>query len=79
MAEAYLKDYKRVIPCAVNLTGQYGVDNLYVGVPCVIGAGGVEKVVEIALTDEAKANFQVSVDAVKELLAACKSIDPTLA
>jgi malate dehydrogenase len=79
MAEAYLKDYKRVIPCAVNLTGQYGVDNLYVGVPCVIGAGGVEKVVEIALTPEAKANFQVSVDAVKELLAACKSIDPSLA
>jgi malate dehydrogenase len=79
MAEAYLKDYKRVIPCAVNLTGQYGVDNLYVGVPCVIGAGGVEKVVEIALTAEAKANFQVSVDAVKELLAACKAIDPTLA
>lgn len=79
MAEAYLKDYKRVIPCAVNLTGQYGVDNLYVGVPCVIGAGGVEKVVEIALTPEAKANFQVSVDAVKELLAACKAIDPSLA
>jgi malate dehydrogenase len=78
MAEAYLKDYKRVIPCAVNLTGQYGVDNLYVGVPCVIGAGGVEKVVEIALTDEAKANFQVSVDAVKELLTACKAIDPAL-
>ena len=79
MAEAYLKDYKRVIPCAVNLTGQYGVDNLYVGVPCVIGAGGVEKVVEIALTPEATANFQVSVDAVKELLAACKAIDPSLA
>ena len=79
MAEAYLKDYKRVIPCAVNLTGQYGVDNLYVGVPCVIGAGGVEKVVEIELSEAAKANFQVSVDAVKELLAACKSIDPSLA
>ncbi len=79
MAEAYLKDKKRVIPCAVNLTGQYGVNDLYVGVPCVIGAGGVEKVVEIALTEEAKANFQVSVDAVKELLVACKAIDPTLA
>ena len=50
MAEAYLYDQKRVIPCAVNLTGQYGVDNLYVGVPCIIGAGGVEKIVEIALT-----------------------------
>ncbi len=79
MAEAYLKDKKRVIPCAVNLTGQYGVNDLYVGVPCVIGAGGVEKVVEIALTDEARANFTVSVDAVKELLAACRAIEPSLA
>ncbi|WP_199553558.1 malate dehydrogenase [Sandaracinobacteroides hominis] len=79
MAEAYLKDKKRVLPCAVNLTGQYGVNDLYVGVPCVIGAGGVEKVVEIELTAEAKANFQVSVDAVKELLVACKAIDPSLA
>ncbi len=79
MAEAYLKDKKRVIPCAANLTGQYGVNDLYVGVPCVIGAGGVEKIVEIELTDEARANFQVSVDAVKELLTACKAIDPTLA
>src|SRR5262245_60757193 len=65
MAEAYLKDKKRLIPCAVHLTGQYGVDDLYVGVPCVIGAGGVEKIVEIELNDEARANFQVSVDAVK--------------
>lgn len=79
MAEAYLKDKKRVLPAAVNLTGQYGVNDLYVGVPVVIGAGGVEKVVEIELTAEAKANFQVSVDAVKELLVACKAIDPTLA
>ncbi len=79
MAEAYLKDKKRLLPCAVHLSGQYGVDDLYVGVPCVIGAGGVERVVEIALNDEAKANFQVSVDAVKELLEACKSIDGSLA
>lgn len=78
MAEAFLKDKKRVIPCAVNLTGQYGVDGLYVGVPCVIGAGGVERVVEIALSPEAQANFTVSVDAVKELLAACRAIDPSL-
>ncbi len=78
MAEAYLKDKKRVLPAAVNLTGQYGVNDLYVGVPCVIGAGGVEKVVEIALTPEAQANFTVSVDAVKELLVACKAIDPSL-
>ncbi len=78
MAEAFLKDKKRVLPAAVNLTGQYGINGLYVGVPCVIGAGGVEKVVEIALTPEAQANFTVSVDAVKELLVACKAIDPSL-
>jgi len=79
MAEAYLKDKKRVIPCAVNLTGQYGVNDLYVGVPCVIGAGGVERIVEIELKGEAKTNFQLSVDAVKELLAACRAIDGSLA
>ena len=79
MAESYLKDKKRLLPCAVHLSGQYGVDNLYVGGPCVIGAGGVEKIVEIELKDEAKANFQVSVDAVKELLEACKGIDSSLA
>ncbi|MGZ2412196.1 malate dehydrogenase [Sphingomonas sp. F9_3S_D5_B_2] len=78
MAESFLKDKKRVLPAAANLTGQYGVDNLYVGVPVVIGAGGVERIVEIELKDEAKANFQVSVDAVKELLAACKQIDSSL-
>jgi malate dehydrogenase len=79
MAEAFLKDKKRLLPCAVNLTGQYGVSDLYVGVPCIIGAGGAEKIVEIELNDEAKANFQVSVDAVRELLAACMEIDPSLA
>ncbi len=79
MAESYLKDKKRVLPCAAHLTGQYGVDDLYVGVPCVIGEGGVERIVEIALKDDAKANFQVSVDAVKELLEACKAIDGGLA
>ena len=78
MAEAYLKDKKRLLPCAVHLSGQYGVDDLYVGVPCIIGAGGVEKIVEIELNDEAKANFKVSVDAVKELLEACKGIDESL-
>jgi malate dehydrogenase len=57
---------------ARHLTGQYGVDNLYVGVPVVIGAGGVEKVIEIALDDEAKAASRSRVDAVKELLVACK-------
>src|SRR5947199_9938827 len=79
MAESFLKDKKRVLPCAAHLSGQYGVDNLYVGVPCVIGEGGVERVVEIELKQEAKANFDVSVDAVKELLDACKQIEPSLA
>lgn len=79
MAEAYLRDQKRLLPCAAHLTGQYGVDDLYVGVPVIIGAGGVEQVVEIELDAEAKANLQVSVDAVKELLDACKGIAPELA
>ncbi len=79
MAEAYLKDKKRLLPCAVHLSGQYGVDDLYVGVPCIIGAGGVERIVEIELNDEARSNFQVSVDAVKELIDACKGIDGSLA
>jgi len=78
MAESYLYDQKRVLPAAVHLSGQYGIDNLYVGVPCVIGAGGVEQIVEIALSDEAKKNLDVSVDAVKELLVACKGIDSSL-
>jgi len=78
MAEAFLKDKKRVIPCAAHLTGQYGVDNLYVGVPIVLGAGGVERIVEIELNPEAKRNFDVSVEAVKELLEACRQIDNSL-
>ncbi|WP_333573297.1 malate dehydrogenase [Sphingomonas sp.] len=79
MAESYLKDKKRLLPCAAHLTGQYGVDNMYVGVPIVIGKDGVERIVEIELNASAKQNFDVSVDAVKELVAACKSIDSSLA
>ena len=79
MAESFLKDKKRVLPAAAHLTGQYGVNDLYVGVPIVIGAGGVERVVEIALDDAARKNFDVSVDAVKDLLGACKQIDGSLA
>jgi len=79
MAESFLKDKKRVLPCAAHLTGQYGVDDLYVGVPCVLGAGGVEKIVEVDLDDAARQNFNVSVEAVKELLVACKQIDASLA
>jgi malate dehydrogenase len=79
MAESFLKDKKRVLPCAAHLSGQYGVNDLYVGVPCVIGAEGVERIVEIELKAEAEQNFKVSVDAVKELLEACKQIDSSLA
>ncbi|WP_370171029.1 malate dehydrogenase [Sphingobium abikonense] len=79
MAESYLGDQKRVLPCAAYLEGQYGVDGLYVGVPVKIGKDGVEEVIEIELNDQAKAGLQVSIDAVKDLLTACKGIDSTLA
>ena len=67
MAEAYLLDKKRVLPCAANVDGAYGLDGLYVGVPVVLGAGGVERIVEIALDDEEKAMFDHSVAAVRAL------------
>jgi malate dehydrogenase len=79
MAESFLKDKKRVLPCAAHLSGHYGVNDLYVGVPCVIGEKGVERIVEIELDDSARKNFDASVDAVKELLVACKQIDASLA
>ena len=79
MAESYLLDQKRVLPCAAYLEGQYGVDGMYVGVPVKIGSDGVEEVIEIALDDTAKAGLQVSIDAVKELVTACKGIDGSLA
>ena len=74
MAEAYLKDKRRVLPCAAYLRGEYGVKNLYVGVPCIIGAGGVEKVVEIKLDKAEKAAFDASVDAVKKLVDVTKKL-----
>ena len=74
MAESYLKDKKRVLPCAANLTGQYGLNDLYVGVPCVIGAGGVEKIVEISLNAEEKKMFDHSVNAVKTLVDVVKKL-----
>ena len=79
MAEAYLKDQKRVLPCAANVNDAYGLDGMYVGVPTVIGAGGIEKIIEIEMNNEEKAMFEKSVDAVKGLVAACKEIDNTLA
>ncbi len=78
MADSYLKDKRRLLPCAAWLTGEYGCDGMYVGVPVIIGEEGVEKVVEIELGDEAKKGFQVSVDAVKELMTACKELDGSL-
>jgi len=78
MAEAYLKDQKRVLPCAAWVDGAYGLDGFYVGVPTVIGAGGIEKVVAIKLARDEQAMFDKSVDAVKGLVAACKAIDDSL-
>ena len=79
MAEAYLKDQKRVLPCAAWVKGAYGLDGMYVGVPTVIGANGIEKVIDIALDEAEQAMMQKSVDAVKGLVEACKGIDSTLA
>ena len=78
MAEAFLNDQKRILTSAAWVQGEYGLNNLYVGVPVMIGAGGVEKVIEIELDAEAKGYLQVSVDAVNELLVACRGIDPSL-
>ena len=74
MAESYLKDQKRVLPCAAHLTGQYGVKNIYVGVPVVIGKNGVERVVEIELNATEKAAFDNSVNAVKGLMEAVENL-----
>ncbi|RWR07955.1 malate dehydrogenase [Paenirhodobacter populi] len=79
MAESYLKDQKRVLPCAAYVKGAFGLDGLYVGVPTVIGAGGIERIVNIALAPEEQAMFDSSVEAVKGLVAACKGIDSSLA
>lgn len=78
MAEAYLKDKKRVLPCAAHLKGEYGVNDRYVGVPVVIGAGGVERVIEIDLDKSEKAMFDNSVNAVEGLVEACLKIAPAL-
>ena len=79
MAEAYLKDQRRVLPCAAYVEGAYGLDGFYVGVPTVIGAGGIEKVIEIELNKSEQDMFNGSVDSVKGLVSACKEIDDTLA
>nr|WP_321461451.1 malate dehydrogenase [uncultured Cohaesibacter sp.] len=79
MAESYLKDKKRVLPCAAYLSGEYGVDGMYVGVPTVIGAGGIERIVEIEMDKDEKAQFDHSVDSVKGLIEACQRLAPELA
>ncbi|QCK86243.1 malate dehydrogenase [Phreatobacter aquaticus] len=79
MAESYLKDKKRVLPSAAYLTGQYGVKDMYVGVPVQIGAGGVEKIVEFELDKSEQEMFAKSVASVKTLVDACKTIAPSLA
>ena len=79
MAVSYLRDKKRILPCAAHLTGQFGQDNLYVGVPVVIGAGGVEKIVEIELNADEQEMFNNSVESVKGLVEACKGLESSLA
>jgi malate dehydrogenase len=79
MATSYLKDKKRVLPCATYLTGQYGLRDLYVGVPVVIGAGGAERIVEFETNEAEKAMFAKSVASVQGLMEACKGIEPSLA
>ena len=79
MAESYLKDKRRVLPCAAYLSGEYGVKGLYVGVPVVIGGNGIERIVEIDLNATERAMFQKSVESVKGLIAACTKIAPHLA
>ena len=78
MAESYLSDKKRVLPCAAWLNGEYGVKDLYVGVPVVIGAKGVERIVEIELNSGERAMFEKSAAAVQGLVDACKKIAPSL-
>jgi malate dehydrogenase len=79
MAESYLYDKRRVLPCAAQLNGEYGVKGIYAGVPVVLGANGVEKVIEIALEPEEKRMFDKSVASVQALIEACKTINPAFA
>ena len=78
MAESYLKDQKRVLPCAVYVNGPYGIKDLYVGLPAVIGEKGIERIVELDLTDAERASLNKSADAVRGLIEACKKLEPKL-
>ena len=79
MAESYIKDLKKQLPCAVYLNGEYGAKDIYAGVPVIIGSSGVEKIIELQLSPEEKENFEKSIDSVKDLFSAAKKIDPELA
>ncbi len=78
MAESYLKDQKKQLPCAVHLNGEYGVKDLYAGVPVIIGSSGIEKIIELNLSNQEKQNFDKSIESVRELFNAAKKIDKTL-
>ena len=78
MAESYIKDMKKTLPCASYLNGEYGIKNLYAGVPVIIGKNGAEKVVEVKLSDKEKEQFNLSIKAVQELYKIAKKIDPEL-
>ena len=78
MAESYLKNLKKELPCAVYIDGQYGAKDIYAGVPVVIGENGVEKIIELNLNEEEKKSFDKSIEAVKDLFEAALKIDPTL-
>ena len=78
MAESFLKDLKKQLPCAVYLDGEYGAKDIYAGVPVIIGSKGIEKVIELNLSNEEKTNFENSIKAVKDLFDAAKKIDPDL-
>ena len=78
MAESYLKDLKKQLPCAVHLNGEYGFKNIYAGVPVIIGKNGVEKIIRLDLSKEEKSNFEASVNAVKDLFDAAIKIDKSL-
>ena len=78
MAESYLKNLKKQLPCAAFLNGEYGVKDLYAGVPVIIGSDGVEKVIELNLTEQERIDFNKSIQSVQELFNAAKKIDPKL-
>ena len=78
MAESYIKDLKKILPCAAYLNGEYGVKNLYAGVPVKIGKKGVEEIVEMKLSDEEKKQFDTSIEAVQKLFSTAMKIDSDL-